>query len=471
MIHYFQNFLYLLAAVFFIVGIKRLSAVRTARQGNLLASFGMFLAVFSSLLGRLDYELILSGVLIGSAIGVFFARKVKMTAMPQAVAILNGFGGISSLLVASAEFLRNPRVELDTSLTIGISVLIGGVTFTGSLIAFGKLQGIVRERSVLFPWQHVLNVIIFLISICLIGLICLDYEGMRALFGFFGQEAPPANQILLTLIIFALLLGILSVIPIGGADMPVVISLLNSYSGIAASMTGFALNNYILIITGALVGASGMILTRIMCVSMNRSLINVLLGGFGTKSQKSSSGAKEMVIKQIGSEEAAMMFDTASSVVIVPGYGMAVAQAQHAVRELAEFLEKKGSSVKFAIHPVAGRMPGHMNVLLAEANIPYTQLYEMDSINGEFPNVDIALVIGANDVTNPAARNDTTSPIYGMPILNVDKARSIIVIKRSLNPGYAGIDNELYGHDNCLMYLGDAKEAVSKLVSELKLYA
>lgn len=473
MIHYFQNFLYLLAAVFFIVGIKRLSAVRTARHGNFLASFGMFLAVFSSLLSRLDYELILSGILIGSSIGIFFARKVKMTAMPQAVAILNGFGGISSLLVASAEFLRNPRVELDTSISVGISVLIGGITFTGSLIAFGKLQGIVRERSVIFPGQHILNVIFFFISICLIGLICLDYKEMEALFGFFGlgQEALPANQIILTLIIFSLLLGILSVIPIGGADMPVVISLLNSYSGIAAAMTGFALNNHILIITGALVGASGMILTRIMCVSMNRSLMNVLLGGFGTKSQKSSSDAKEIVIKQISSEEAAMMFDTANSVVIVPGYGMAVAQAQHSVRELSEFLEKKGSSVKFAIHPVAGRMPGHMNVLLAEANIPYTQLYEMDAINDEFPNVDIALVIGANDVTNPAARNDTSSPIYGMPILNVDKARSVIVIKRSLNHGYAGIDNELYGHDNCLMYLGDAKEAVSKLVSELKIYA
>ena len=333
------------------------------------------------------------------------------------------------------------------------------------------MQGIVTEKSLTFRGQHILNLILILCSTIIVALICLDNNNLNSIFSAIGIKAIPSNTLLSILICFSLLLGILVVLPIGGADMPVVISLLNSYSGIAASMTGFVLGNSVLIITGALVGASGIILTRIMCVSMNRSLLNVLLGGFGnTPNEKASStvNGKEMVVKQIGVEEAAMLFDTANSVIIVPGYGMAVAHAQHAVRELDELLENQGKEIRYAIHPVAGRMPGHMNVLLAEANVPYKKLYEMDSINSDFSNTDIALVVGANDVTNPAARHDKASPIYGMPILNVDKAMTVIVIKRSLNPGYAGIDNELYSSQNCLMYLGDAKDAISKLITEIK---
>ena len=466
-----QDLSYLLATVLFILGIKRLTKVRTARQGNFLAALGMFLAVLTTLVNHLEYELILAGFLLGSLIGLVMAFRVRMTGMPQMVALLNGFGGISSLLIASAEFLRSPSVEIDHSITIGLSILIGGLTFSGSLIAFGKLQGILSEKSVVFCGQHPLNAFLILCSCLLIGLFCFNKEQLDHLFAFLGTPAVPANSLLFLLVLISLLLGVLVVIPIGGADMPVVISLLNSYSGIAAAMTGFVLSNKVLIVTGALVGASGIILTRIMCVSMNRSLLNVLLGGFGSVpgTQSASQGSqKEIVVKQVGVEEAAMVFDTASSVIVVPGYGMAVAQAQHVVRELGELLEKKGSEVKYAIHPVAGRMPGHMNVLLAEANVSYEKLYEMDSINDEFNNTDVALVIGANDVTNPAARHSESSPIYGMPILNVDKARTVIVVKRSLKPGYAGIDNELYGFPNCLMYLGDAKDAIGKLITEIK---
>ena len=468
---YWQDFSYLFAAVLFIVGIKRLATVRTAQQGNFLAALGMFIAVATTLSNRLELELIFAGILIGGSIGAVMAARVQMTGMPQMVALLNGFGGISSLLVASAEFLRNPMVELDTSISTGLSIVIGGITFSGSLIAFGKLQGVVTEKSVIFRGQHCINALLILVSSFLIALLCFDMASLEALFHHIHSVPPPANQLLFALIFLALLLGILVVIPIGGADMPVVISLLNSYSGIAAASTGFVLGNKVLIITGALVGASGFILTRIMCVSMNRSLVNVLLGGFGSVAGGGGTptvGGKEIIVKQVGVEEAAMVFDTATSLIIVPGYGMAVAQAQHVVHELGQLLSKRNCSVKYAIHPVAGRMPGHMNVLLAEANVPYELLYEMDAINDEFANTDIALVVGANDVTNPAARNDQNSPIYGMPILNVDKARTAMVVKRSLKPGYAGIDNELYGYPNCLMYLGDAKEAIAKLVSEIK---
>lgn len=466
-----QDLSYLLAAAFFILGIKRLGKVRTARQGNFLAALGMFLAVLTTLVHRLEYELILSGFLLGALIGAFMAFRVQMTAMPQMVALLNGFGGISSLLVASAEFLRSSSVEIDSSIAIGLSILVGGLTFSGSLIAFGKLQGLVSEKSVIFKGRHLLNLFLILSSCFLILLFCFNKEQLDTLFAFLAIPSVPVDSLLFSLVVISLLLGLLVVIPIGGADMPVVISLLNSYSGIAAAMTGFVLSNKVLIVTGALVGASGMILTRIMCVSMNRSLLNVLLGAFGsmagTESASQGSG-QEIIVKQVGVEESAMLFDTASSVIIVPGYGMAVAQAQHTARELDELLEKRGSQVKYAIHPVAGRMPGHMNVLLAEANVPYEKLYEMDSINDEFSNTDVALVIGANDVTNPAARHSQSSPIYGMPILNVDRARTVIVIKRSLKPGYAGIDNELYGYPNCLMYLGDAKNALTKLITEIK---
>ena len=459
---------YLISAILFILGIKRLGKVRTARQGNFLAALGMFIAAITTLGGRLEYELIIAGIVLGSAVGAIIASRAQMTAMPQIVALFNGFGGISSLLVASSEFLRGTGIETTTSVAIGLSVLVGGLTFTGSLVAFGKLQGIVREKSVIFIGQHFLNAILVLLSILFIVFICLSPEQITELTEFFALPNLPANQILGLLIVLALVLGILAVIPIGGADMPVVISLLNSYSGVAAAMTGFVLGNQVLIVTGALVGASGLILTRIMCVSMNRSLLNVLLGGFGNTVSQGNATAKEVVVKQIASEEAALLFDSASSVIIVPGYGMAVAQAQHVVQELSKFLEGKGAQVRFAIHPVAGRMPGHMNVLLAEANVPYDKLYEMDAINDDFANTDICLVVGANDVTNPAARHDKNSPIYGMPILNVDKARTTVVIKRSLRPGYAGIDNELYGYPNCLMYLGDAKDSIAKLITEIK---
>ncbi len=468
-----KDFAYLLAAVLFILGIKRLSTVRSARQGNFLAALAMFIAVFTTLCDHLEFELIIAGIILGSSIGAIMAMRIQMTGMPQMVALFNGFGGISSLLVASSEFLRSFSVEIGSSAAVGSSIFIGGITFTGSLIAFGKLQGIVSEKSVIFRGQHMLNAILILLCAFLGTLLCFSYEELANFFSLLNLTEPlPANTILFVLIGLSLLVGVLVVIPIGGADMPVVISLLNSYSGIAAAMTGFVLSNKVLIITGALVGASGIILTRIMCVSMNRSLLNVLLGGFGNVAGSSSGMAeadgKEIIVKQVGTEEAAMLFDTAASVIIVPGYGMAVAQAQHVVRELSDVLAKKDISVKYAIHPVAGRMPGHMNVLLAEANVPYESLYEMERINDEFANTDIALVVGANDVTNPAARYSKSSPIYGMPILNVDKARTAVVIKRSLKPGYAGIDNELYGYPNCLMYLGDAKDAIAKLITEIK---
>lgn len=464
---------YLISAVLFILGIKRLSTVRSAPQGNLLASVGMLIATVITLwyMKIVNPELIILGLIVGGVIGVVMATTVKMTGMPQMVAILNGFGGIASLLVATAEYEAGPISDNFILFTIFLSVLIGGVTFTGSLIAFGKLQGIVTEKSVMFPLQHFLNLLLIILAFALGIVIAIGDANAAALFQSAGVAPLSHDALIVTLIVLALLLGILLVIPIGGADMPVVISLLNSYSGIAAATTGFVLENMVLIVTGSLVGASGIILTSIMCKSMNRSLMNVLLGGFGNTPAAptvATEGGKEIVVKQIGVEEAAMVFDSASSVIVVPGYGMAVAQAQHVVRELCDLLQKRGATVKYAIHPVAGRMPGHMNVLLAEANVPYEQLFEMDQINDEFSNTDVALVIGANDVTNPSARHAESSPIYGMPILNTDKARTVVVIKRSLKPGYAGIDNELYGYDNCLMYLGDAKDAVGKLITEIK---
>jgi NAD(P) transhydrogenase subunit beta len=461
---------YLVSSILFILGIKRMGKVKTARQGNTLSSIGMFLAVVITLLDShiVTFGLIIAGIALGSALGGWLAMKVKMTAMPQMVALLNGFGGLASLLVAAAEFYRAFSMDSFTGVATFLSIFVGGVTFTGSMIAFGKLQGIVTEKSVMFPLQHYLNLILILASVAIGALMVLAGSG-SPVYSLSGVDMPNGNESMILVSLISLLLGVLLVIPIGGADMPVVISLLNSYSGIAAAMTGFVLANSVLIITGALVGASGIILTQIMCRSMNRSLLNVLLGGFGNVPATAAVGEKKsIVVKEVGVEEAAMLFETAASVIIVPGYGMAVAQAQHVVRELMELLKKRGASVKFAIHPVAGRMPGHMNVLLAEANVPYEQLYEMDQINDEFVNTDLALVIGANDVTNPAARHDKSSPIYGMPILNVDKARTVIVVKRSLRPGYAGIENELYGNPNTLMYFGDAKDAIAKLISEIK---
>jgi len=463
--------IYLIASILFIFGIKQLSSVKTARQGNLISAIGMLIAIVATLFDQkiVNYELIIIGLIIGSIVGAIFALKVEMTAMPQMVALLNGFGGGASLLVAVADYYKEAPSEVYIAVSIFLSVLVGGVTFTGSLVAFGKLQGIVTEKAVVYKFQHPINLLLLILTIIGGIILSMDQSNASQIMSSIGLGSLVGENLLILISILSLIIGVLIVIPIGGADMPVVISLLNSYSGIAAAMTGFVLGNAVLIITGSLVGASGIILTNIMCKSMNRSLINVMLGGFGsTTSGKAQAGAKEIVIKEVGSEELAMMLDGASNVIIVPGYGMAVAQAQHVVKELMDELEKRGVNVRFAIHPVAGRMPGHMNVLLAEAAVPYDKLYEMDQINDEFANCDIAIVIGANDVVNPAARNNPNSPIYGMPILNVDKAKTVVVIKRSLNPGYAGIENELFGYPNCLMYFGDAKQAISKLIQELK---
>ena len=457
---------YLISAICFIYGLKMLSHPKTARNGNIIASIGMLIAIIATVYPGtgLDISMIAIAMLIGSIIGLFFAIKVEMTQMPQLVAIFNGFGGSASALVAASEFLKNegltsPGIEASLLLIISItlSVLIGTLTFTGSFIAFGKLQGIISTKPITFPGQQIFNAILAVFM--LTAAYFIPQYGAISLYAIIGLAA---------------LLGILLVIPIGGADMPVVISLLNSYSGIAAAMTGFVLVSSnpsagnALIICGSLVGASGMILTQIMCKGMNRSLTNVIFGAVGGEVEGSSSDGKEVNIKSYSTEEAAMIFDAAEKIIIVPGYGLAVAQAQHATRELADHLESMGKSVLYAIHPVAGRMPGHMNVLLAEANIPYEQLKDLDEINSEFEDCDVALVLGANDVVNPAARTDQSSPIYGMPILNVDKSRTVIINKRTMNTGFAGVQNELFGYDNSIMVFGDAKDMLTQLLSDLK---
>ncbi len=458
----FIDIAYLLSAIAFIYGLKMLSHPRTARNGNLIASLGMLIAIiFTVYLGTdLDFTKILIAMAVGSIIGAFFAIRVEMTQMPQLVAIFNGFGGGASALVASSEFLKNSQTSIESSvfliISIVLSVLVGTLTFTGSFIAFGKLQGFITTKPVTFIGQQLLNG--FLAIILFVSAYMIPSFGLNAFY---------------LIIILSALLGILLVIPIGGADMPVVISLLNSYSGIAAAMTGFVLvqtnpsAGNALIICGSLVGASGMILTQIMCKGMNRSLANVIFGAVGGEVESSSDG-KQLNIKSYSTEEAAMIFDAAEKVIIVPGYGLAVAQAQHAVREIADFLESKGKKVFYAIHPVAGRMPGHMNVLLAEANIPYELLKDLDEINPEFKDCDVALVLGANDVVNPAARSDQGSPIYGMPILNVDESRTVIINKRTMNTGFAGVQNELFGYDNSIMVFGDAKDMLVQLLSDLK---
>jgi NAD(P) transhydrogenase subunit beta len=398
-------------------------------------------------------------IVIGSAIGLYVAYKVEMTQMPEMVALFNGFGGLASVAVSISDYwLKSQENSLDidiiTGVSIVLSIFIGGITFTGSMIAWGKLSGKVNGNAIIFGGQHPLNLLLFVASI-VASVLAVMYQ------------AEPIYVLILTAL--SLLLGVLTVIPIGGADMPVVISLLNSYSGMAACTTGFVLNNNVLIVAGALVGASGIILTNIMCKAMNRSLVSVLLGGFGTTtSSVAAEGGSEIVVKEVGVEEAAMLFDSASSVIVVPGYGMAVAQAQHVIRELSELCEKRNIDFRFAIHPVAGRMPGHMNVLLAEANVPYDKLVEMDDINDDFSNTDVVFIVGANDVVNPAARTNPQSPIFGMPILNADKARTVIVSKRSMGKGYAGVENELFGYPNCLMLFGDAKQTITKLVGEMK---
>lgn len=454
---------YLLSAVLFILGLKQLSHPKTAPKGNQTAAIGMLIAIIATLVYKdvIDYTLIIAGILIGSAIGAYAAKKVEMTAMPQMVAIFNGFGGGASVLVATAEFYRlmtgADAIAGFTMSTIGLSVIIGGITFTGSIVAFAKLQGLMSGAPVLFKGQQFIN------SLLLIG--ALVFTVLAVLTGV------NAGNYVLVVIGIALVLGYMFVIPIGGADMPVVISLLNSFSGIAAASTGFVLSNNALIISGSLVGASGIILTDIMCKGMNRTIWHVLFAGFGGEDFAPGEGAAQATAQPVKSyepEDTVVIFENARQVIVVPGYGMAVAQAQHAVHELEKVLEAKNVKVKYAVHPVAGRMPGHMNVLLAEANVPYDNLYDLDQINPEFEETDVALVIGANDVVNPAARHDTSSPIYGMPILDVDRSQTVFVLKRSMNPGFAGIENELFYNDNTIMLFGDAKDTVSKLVAELK---
>ena len=453
---------YLVAASLFILGLKKLGSPATARNGNLVAAVGMLLAIIATLLDRhvLNYEMILVGLAIGSVIGTVIAYKVQMTEMPQMVGLLNGLGGASSALIAVAEFWRlldsSQPIPLDVNISMLLDVLIGGVTLTGSFLAFAKLQGLVSGTPITFPLQQPFNLL--LLGSYLAGSAYLIIT-------------PDSLPVFLGVVAVSLVLGVMFVLPIGGGDMPVVISLLNSLSGVAAAAAGFVVMNNMLIIAGALVGASGLILTEIMCKAMNRSLFSVLFSAFGSVSTSSggaAAGASDQPVRSIDAEEGAMMLGYARSVVIVPGYGMAVAQAQHSVRELADQLERMGVDVKYAIHPVAGRMPGHMNVLLAEANVAYTQLYDMEDINPQFEQADVALVIGANDVVNPAARSDKNSPIYGMPILEVDRAKQTIVIKRGMSAGFAGVDNELFYKAKTTMLFGSAKDMVAKLVSEVK---
>ncbi|MDM3861201.1 MAG: NAD(P)(+) transhydrogenase (Re/Si-specific) subunit beta [Aphanizomenon gracile PMC644.10] len=453
---------YLVAASLFILGLKKLGSPASARNGNLIAAVGMLLAIVATLLDQqvLNYEMILVGLAIGSVIGTVIAYKVQMTEMPQMVGLLNGLGGASSALIAVAEFWRlldsSQPIPLDVNISMLLDVLIGGVTLTGSFLAFAKLQGLISGTPITFPLQQPFNLL-------LLG----SYLAGSA----YLIMTPDSLPVFLGVVAVSLVLGVMFVLPIGGGDMPVVISLLNSLSGVAAAAAGFVVMNNMLIIAGALVGASGLILTEIMCKAMNRSLFSVLFSAFGSVSTATggaAAGASNQPVRSIDAEEGAMMLGYARSVVIVPGYGMAVAQAQHSVRELADQLERMGVDVKYAIHPVAGRMPGHMNVLLAEANVAYTQLYDMDDINPQFEQADVALVIGANDVVNPAARSDKNSPIYGMPILEVDRAKQTIVIKRGMSAGFAGVDNELFYKAKTTMLFGSAKDMVAKLVSEVK---
>ncbi len=444
------NLSYIVSAALFIFGLKMLGSPATARRGNMFSSLGMLIAVVAGLTaeGIVSYEYIAAGMVLGATIGALAARLVGMTSMPEMVALFNGSGGAASLLVGWAT-LYGGGIDTFTAVTILLAILIGGLTFTGSLIAYAKLAEVMNSAAIVFKGQRIVN------SLVLVGIVYAAY--------MFCLDPQPESQWLYITLGLALLLGVMAVIPIGGADMPVVISLLNSYSGIAACAAGFAINNNILIVAGSLVGASGIILTNIMCKAMNRSLANVLFSGFGAVKQ---GKAIEGEVKPVSVEDAYYLFEAASNVCFVPGYGMAVAQAQHALKELGEILEANGCEVSYAIHPVAGRMPGHMNVLLAEADVPYEQLVEMDDINPRIENVDIAVVIGANDVVNPSAREDEDSPIYGMPIINVDQARTVFVLKRSMASGFSGVDNPLFFGENTRMLFGDAKESISGVISE-----
>jgi len=455
---------YLVTGVCFIMGLRYMNTPKTARLGNAVSIAGMVIALVATgfnLNWSAGWWVALIGLGAGAAVGIYAARAVKMTAMPQMVAIFNGAGGGAAAMVASAEFLKlNPDVSsvpIDLGVTSVLTAVIGAISFTGSIIAFLKLQELMTGRPIVYPGQQVVNALLALVAVAGIVLVALNIDTVPAFF---------------SALVAAAILGTLFVLPIGGADMPVIISLLNSFTGLAAALTGFALGNNVLIISGALVGASGTLLTLMMGKAMNRSVTNVLFGAFGAvKKTDAAAGPTSSTggtVRESSVDDVATMLAYARQVIVVPGYGMAVAQAQHSVRELADQLEKKGVEVKYAIHPVAGRMPGHMNVLLAEANVPYPALYDMDDINPEFPRTDVALIIGANDVTNPDARNSPSSPIYGMPILDVDKAQQVVVLKRSMKPGFAGIDNPLYELQNTSMLFGDAKASIDKLVGAVK---
>ncbi|MBI2963660.1 MAG: NAD(P)(+) transhydrogenase (Re/Si-specific) subunit beta [Deltaproteobacteria bacterium] len=455
---------YLAASVLFILGLKSLTKPDSARRGMQQAALGMLLAIVGTLFHHqiVEYHWIVAGLVIGGVIGWPLGTRVPMTAMPQRIALSHMFGATAASLVGVAEYYTAYRPLADGTLpgvdparmaALGFEVLFGSLTVTGSLMAAGKLQELLPGQPITFRGQNVFNVAVFALAIGLF---------------LFLIAFPASAAAFYTMIGLALVIGVSMVLPIGAADMPVVVSLLNSYAGLAAAATGFAIGNNVLIICGALDGGSGFLLSMLMCKAMNRSFANVLFGAFGTPQAASARSATGLVAKSISAEDAAIQLAYARKVIVVPGYGMAVAQSQHQVRELAELIERRGGEVKYAIHPVAGRMPGHMNVLLAEANVPYDRLYDMEEINQEFANTDVAVVIGANDVVNPAARNDPSSPIYGMPILNVDQARSIIVMKRSMNPGFAGIENELFYDPKTRMLFGDAKASLTKLVTEVK---
>ena len=462
---YFIQAAYLAASVLFILGLRGLTAPDKARRGMQLAAWGMLVAVIGTLLHHevISYVWIMLGLLLGSAIGAAMSIWMPMTAIPQRTAISHAFGALAATLVGIEHYYHHmqagepgvtPLGAVDMA-ALGFEVMFGSLTITGSLMAFGKLQGLLPSAPVTYKFQNQTNISLFVVAVLLYIYLIVN---------------PGSAVAFYAMVALGLLVGVLIVVPIGGADMPVVISLLNSYAGLASSATGFVLGNNVLIIAGALDGASGFLLSILMSKAMNRSFTNVIFGAFGGGD---SSGATVNqfaghTVKSVSVEDAAVQLAYARNVIVVPGYGMAVAQAQHQVRELAELIEKKGGEVKFAIHPVAGRMPGHMNVLLAEANVPYDKLLEMDEINHEFPRADVCLVIGANDVVNPAARNDKSSPIYGMPILNADQAQSVIVLKRSMNPGFAGIENELFYNDRCAILFGDAKASLTKLVGEIK---
>jgi len=453
---------YLIASILFIMALRGLSSPETARKGNIFGISGMIIAIATTLAspGVLSYELILLGLIVGGGIGAIIARKIEMTALPQLVAAFHSLVGLAAVFVASAAF-HNPaaygigsflNIPVPSLIEMSLGTAIGALTFTGSIIAFGKLQGIMSGAPIVFPRQHALNAALGILLVVLVVMICRE------------QSVP----LYWAIVALSLTLGILIIIPIGGADMPVVISMLNSYSGWAACGIGFTLSNPALIIVGALVGSSGAILSYIMCKGMNRSFISVILGGFGGETAAAADAMGDRSVRAGSAEDAAFIMKNAANVIIVPGYGMAVAQAQHALREMADMLKAQGINVRYAIHPVAGRMPGHMNVLLAEANVPYDEVLELDEINRDFPSTDVAFVIGANDVTNPAAKTDPSSAIYGMPILDVERAATVLFIKRSLASGYAGVDNELFFRDNTMMLFADAKKMCEDIVKSLE---